>query len=159
MDITLQLINKDGVDHIHYVGPINEEAEVHLAQVQSKVGAKVVVNFKQVEYINSCGVRAWINFMRELEKNRQVTFEECTSEIVMQMNMIPSFRGNAKVKSVYAAYDCENCGNKENKLFEAGKNLPEDGNFEFPPVHCSKCKHEMEMEELEDEYFAFLEAS
>jgi anti-anti-sigma regulatory factor len=155
MEITIQVTQKNGTDFINYIGPINEEAEVHLARLLETVGKQCVINFRQVEYVNSCGVRAWINFMRELEKSRQIVFEECPSEIVMQINMIPSFRGKAKVKSVYGSYACGECGETKSQLFEAGKNLPQKESDQLPPVVCGKCGSEMELEELEDEFFAF----
>ena len=43
------------------------------------------------------------------------------------------------------------------QLFEADKNLPTDPGDEIPEVHCSKCNEVMEMEELEDEFFAWVE--
>ena len=98
--------------------------------------------------------------MRELEKsNREISFEECTGEIVMQINMIPSFKSTAKIASVYGNFVCDDCGNEEAVLFEDGKNLPQSALTELPPKGCSQCGAEMELEEMEEEYFAFLEAS
>lgn len=156
MDIALQLSSVDGTDYIHYIGPINEESEVHFARVVDKLSDKVVINFRQVSYVNSCGVRSWVNFMRELGQNRSVFYEECTSEIVMQMNMIPSFKGQAEILSVYAVYECESCNIKQEKLLDSKADLPKDGNFDAIENPCPKCHNAMEMEELEDEYFAFL---
>lgn len=155
MEVNIQITQKNGFDNVAYTGPISEEAEVHLARILESIGKKVIINFRQVEYVNSCGVRAWINFMRDLEKGREVIFEECTPEIVMQINMIPSFKGKAQIKSVYGSYACEECGHTQNQLFEAGKNLPASSNFNMEPVKCSKCGGKMELEELEDEFFAF----
>ena len=159
MDVTIQ-ISKDGDwDRMIYIGPINEESEVQLNNIANQVGPNCIINFKQVTYVNSCGVRAWINFLRDFEKDRKIVFEECTPEIVMQINMIPNFKGQAKVKSVYATYECDDCGHNETILFEEGKNLPDDPTKELPPVKCEKCGSEdMEMEELEEEYFSFLNA-
>lgn len=157
MDITINVTPKDDWDLMKYVGPINEEAEVHLAQILESLRPKVIINLGQVEYVNSCGVRGWINFMREVEKGREIVFEECTSEIVMQINMIPSFRGKAKIKSVYGSYSCESCGNQESILFEEGKNLPASEDDEVDIPLCKNCGEEMEMLELEDEFFAFIE--
>lgn len=156
MDISIQLSQKDGADIVRYIGPINEEAEVHLAQLAPKLGKKCIINLSQVAYVNSCGVRSWINFMREVDKNRDIVFEECTSEIVMQINMIPSFQGKAKVLSVFASYCCDKCSHRENVLFESGKNMPTSSDFELPEQKCKKCGSPMEMEELEDEFFGFL---
>jgi len=155
MDVSIQVRQQNGWDFVNYVGPINEEAEVHLTRLLKQLGTKCVFNFKQVAFVNSCGVRAWINFMREVEKGRQVIFEECTPEIVMQVNMIPSFKGTATIKSVYASYACDACSHHQNMLFEAGKNLPSAENMNFPEVKCEECGGPMQMEELEDEFFAF----
>lgn len=159
MGINIQIMQKDDCDHVTYTGPIDAEAEVHLSQILPKLGTRVVFNFQHVESVNSCGVRSWINFMRELQKGeRDITFEGCTSEIVMQINMIPSFMGGAKVTSVYGGYVCDECGHEENVLFVAGKNLPEDPDDELATVTCSQCGAEMELEEMEEDFFAFLSA-
>ena len=158
MSVNIDIQQKDGWEVLTYNGPINEEAEVHLTQIVSQLGTKVRINFKKVSMVNSCGVRGWVNFMRELEQNREIIYEECTSEIVMQINMIPSFKGEADVESVYGAYACEECGHNDEILFEKGKNLPESEDDEIAPVKCSQCGEEMEMEELEDEFFAFVAA-
>ena len=159
MQISLRIVNENGVDKVFYHGPINEDAEVHLAPLLQSLSKSCVFNFKNVGYVNSCGVRAWINFMRDVEKNRTVTFEECTPEIVMQINMIPSFKSSAVVKSVYASYACPHCGHEQRALFESGKNMPDENTSEFPEVKCDKCNSTTEMEELEDEFFAFAIAS
>lgn len=156
MEIALQLSSVDGTDYLHYIGPINEESEVHFSRVIEKLSKNVVINFRQVTYINSCGVRAWVNFMRELEKEHKVSYEECTSEIVLQMNMIPSFLGNSEVISVYASYECESCNLHEEKLLKRAIDLPIDGNYDLIATTCPKCNQAMELEELEEEYFAFL---
>jgi hypothetical protein len=38
------------------------------------------------------------------------------------------------------------------------KNLPENPDAGLDPVKCSSCGAEMELEEMEEEYFAFLAA-
>lgn len=159
MDIVIQIESRQGWDVVRYKGPINEDAEVQLAQILPRLGPKVVMNFKQVSSVNSCGVRTWVNFMRDASKGREFQFEECTPEIVMQMNMIPSFRGTAKVRSVFSAYMCEGCGYEGNVLFESGKNLPSSSGAEIAPQKCPKCSNEMEAAELEEEFFAFVDAA
>jgi anti-anti-sigma regulatory factor len=156
MEISIDLQQKDNCDYVRYTGPINEEAEVYLTQLLARLGSKVIINLGNVKYVNSCGVRGWINFMRELDETREVVLEECTSEIVMQINMIPSFKGKAKVKSVYAAYECDSCGHEMNVLFEEGKNLPTSPEDQIAPTLCPQCQSPMEMLELEEEFFSFL---
>jgi hypothetical protein len=159
MGITIQVSNQNGVDRMRYIGPINEESEVQLGLMLSKLGTQVEIDFSGTEYVNSCGVRAWINFMRELEKGRTVSFINCPPEIVMQINMIPSFRSKAKISSVFASFECGSCGHHDQQLFESGKNMPGVNGATVPTVKCVKCGEDMEMEEMEDEYFAFASAN
>ena len=92
-------------------------------------------------------------------KNPEILFEHCTPEVVMQINMIPSFKGSAKVMSVYGNFICDDCGEEKEELFTSGVNLPEGDSIELDPIDCPKCGSEMELEEMEDEFFAFLAAS
>jgi anti-anti-sigma regulatory factor len=159
MELTFKIEKNGDSDHIFLTGKINEEAEVTLADLLGQINGNIIFNFGGVKMVNSCGVRAWINFLRDASKDKEVIFEECTPEIVGQINMIPNFLGNGKIKSVYADYACESCENSEWKLFEEGKNLPEtEDDLEIEEAKCSKCGAEMEMEELEDEFFAFVSA-
>ncbi len=156
MALSVQTQQTGDFEVVRLIGHINEDAEVALQDLANKVPSKIIFNLKQVESVNSCGVRAWINFMRQISENRTIIFEECTPDIVMQINMIPSFKNNARVKSVYAPYSCGSCGNEEKVLFAEGKNLPKPGeDLNLPEVKCSKCSGAMEMQELEDEFFAF----
>ncbi len=159
MEISFQMQKIGEWDQLIYSGPINEDAEVHLPGLLGQLGKNVILNLRNVEYVNSCGVRAWINFIRELEQGRQIIFEECTPEIVSQINMIPNFKSNAHIKSVYASYACDECGHQQWQLFEEGRNLPQTPDDDVPPAKCEKCGSEMEMEELEDEFFSWLDAS
>jgi anti-anti-sigma regulatory factor len=157
MAITLHIEKKGNWEQLLYAGPINEDTEVHLMPLIAQLGPNVIFNFRKVEYVNSCGVRAWINFLREAQKNRKVIFEECTPEIVSQINMIPNFRGTAHIKSVYASYACDKCDHQKWELFEEGRNLPQSSTAGVPTPKCDKCGSEMEMEELEDEFFAWVD--
>lgn len=95
MAINIQISQAGEWQKMTYIGLINEDSEIHLPPLLQSLGKNVIVNFKQVESVNSCGVRAWITFMRDLEKGRTVVFEECTPEIISQINMIPNFKGKA----------------------------------------------------------------
>ena len=157
--LTIQILQAEGWDRMMIIGPIDEEAEVHLTQFLKTLGQKVVVNFRQITTVNSCGVRAWINFMRELSKGRQVVFEECKPEIISQINMIPSFRASAHIQSVYGSYDCPKCKNHQDVLLTRGKNLPNRLADGLPEIPCAKCQAPLELDELEEEYFAWLDAA
>ena len=98
--------------------------------------------------------------LRDVEtKNPEIIFEQCTPEVVMQINMIPSFKGSAKVKSVYGNFVCDECGEEKEELFTDGENLPSGDDIQLDEISCPNCGAEMELEEMEDEFFAFLAAS
>lgn len=159
MEITFNIEQQGDWEKVGIVGPVNEDAEVHFAKLASNLSAKCIFNFQKVTYVNSCGVRAWINFLREIEQTREIVFEECTPEVVAQINMIPNFRGSAHIRSVYGSYVCPECDHEKNVLFEEGKNMPATPEDSVEEVKCDQCGAEaMELEELEDEFFQWLSA-
>lgn len=155
MNTSFQILHEGGHDKIVISGPINEEAEVQMGKIAENVGNNVVINFRQVTFINSLGVRAWINLMRELS-SKKLTFQECTPEIVNQINMIPNFKGNAAIESVYGTFFCEKCEKTHEELFVTGKNFPQPPDFKLASVTCKNCGHpNIEFEEVEESFFAF----
>jgi len=157
MAISLNIEKKGQWEQLRYTGPINEDTEVHLMPMIKTLGPNVIINFRKVESVNSCGVRAWINFIREAQKGRKLIYEECTPEIVSQINMIPNFRGTAHIKSVYASFACDSCEHHCWVIYEEGRNMPASADAGVPPHNCEKCGTVMEMEEMEDEFFAWVD--
>jgi len=157
MGISIQIARNGDWEKLTYIGPINEDSEMHLPPLLQTLGKQVIVNFRQVENVNSCGVRAWITFMRDLEKGRSIIFEECTPEIVSQINMIPNFKGTADVQSLYGSYTCPGCGHQQNHLFTKGKNIPASSGDGAEAVKCAKCGNQSELDELEEEFFAWVD--
>ena len=160
MGLTTRIESGNDSETVFFSGDIDEDAEVSLGDLQGKLSGACTFHLKEVQSVNSCGVRAWINFMREAEKNTtQITFAECPPEIVSQFNMIPNFKGKAIIQSVYASYSCDNCDAQKLVLFERGKNLPDKLDASLPEVNCPSCSETMEMEDLEEEFFAWVEHS
>lgn len=148
------LQNDDG-KNVSLVGVINEDSEIAFKNLVSelKEAKSIIFNFAQVKSINSLGVRAWVSFLRTLEEGRKISFTECTTDIIMQINMIPSFLGKATVSSFYVNYICEICSKEDKKLFETASLPPKT----YPPApKCDNDDCAMQTEELEDEYFVFL---
>jgi len=117
----------------------------------NEVAAPLVFNFKNLTGISSIGIRSWVNFLKELG-DKQIFYEECSPLIVRQMNMVPSFLGNAKVLSVFVPYVCENC--EKEKLVLAKED--QFGNNVTESYPCDSCKQgEMELDGHPQQYFAF----
>jgi hypothetical protein len=156
MGVTGQISKQGDWEKLSLFGEINEDADVYFPKLLPALGKNIIVNFKSISSVNSCGVRAWITFMRELEKGRSVVFEECTPDIISQINMIPNFRGKATIQSVYGSYTCPNCGNSNLHLFTKDVNLPRSAGDGAGDVPCAKCGKPSEMDELEEEFFAWI---
>ncbi len=148
-------VKDGGWKQIAIMGAINEDSELALKNILADLAgvSKITFNFAQTTTINSLGVRAWVQFLRSVEEGRTVVFEQCSPDVISQINMIPSFSGKADITSFYTNYICESCNKTEKILLEkknlAPKQIPEK-------AKCPSCSSEMETEELEDEYFAFL---
>jgi len=119
-----------------------------------KLGSPLVFNFKNVTSINSCGIRTWVNFLKELGK-AEISYEECPPLIVRQLNMVPSFQGPAKVLSVFVPYVCDNC--ETEKLVAVSAEKFAGGAPSVPEtMTCDACKKgEMELDGQREQYFAF----
>lgn len=137
------------------MGLINEDSDLTFQNIQAEIkdNQKIIFNFSQVKSINSLGVRAWVSFLRNIEKDRTIIFEECPSDVIMQINMIPSFLGRGKVTSFYVNYICDVCHREEKKLLLT-KDIPP--NTIPKPPRCENDDCDMQTEELEEEYFMFL---
>jgi hypothetical protein len=129
-------------------GVLDETAD--LAPIKSLSGS-VVISFKEVLRINSCGVRDWINALASAQLD-SMTYEECPMVIVKQINAVPAFVGKASILSFYAPYYCNSCDAEENTLI-LSQSITTD---EPPKMNCSKCKQSLTFDAIPNQYFAFL---
>jgi hypothetical protein len=119
-----------------------------------RLGGPFIFNFRELTSINSCGIRGWVNFLKELGRI-QIFYEECPPLIVRQMNMVPSFLGHAQVLSVYIPYVCDKCESEKLVLMESDKLEDPSANIEAT-ISCESCgKGEMEFDGHPQQYFAF----
>lgn len=145
--LKFEQVMREGMKVILLRGVIDEDANFDSL---ANLGASLNFNFKGVTAINSCGVRTWVNFMKQIG-HVEVVYEECPPLIVRQMNMIPSFVGHATVKSVYVPYVCDKCENETMVLIES-----EEFGSVAETVNCESCqKGEMEFDGHPQQYFAF----
>ena len=155
MDLKAQVETRDGASYVTFLGPIDEGAGAALSGLVSTLSAgPCILNFRNVNLVNSIGASMWIKFIEKISVDRSVTFEACSPAVVAQLNMVPSFGGNADVRSVYAPYCCPNCDYEDLLLLEKGVNLPASGEH-APPHICIKCACEMEFEGFDLKFFKF----
>src|SRR4029077_637985 len=136
-------------------GVIDEDNE--LASLSDKIGSgTAVIDVSEIERINSCGVRDWVNWLGKVEKNgAKVILVECSPAIVAQINLVNNFTGEGVVKSFYAPYFCPNCDLEKVLLVET-RDMAGTQPFKAPSCRCDECDGPVDFDDMEESYFAFL---
>ena len=143
--------HRGDVSYVKLGGVIDEDNE--LADLVEKIpSGTAVIDLGEIERINSCGVREWVNFIRTLSQSRQVRLLRCSMPIVEQLNMVFNFRGTAAIESFFAPFCCSNCGASTAVLL-----TPADApQASAAPRRCDQCGGSSVFDDLPERYFAFL---
>ncbi len=154
-----ELSNRDGVTTLKIAGVIDEDNE--LVSLEGKLGAgATVLDLADIERINSCGVRDWVNWLGRIEKNgARLVFVNCSPAIVSQLNLVHNFTANGIVKSFYAPYFCPRCKKEKLLRLEARDLAKSTPVSKAPTCRCDECDGVMDFDEMEESYFAFLNNS
>lgn len=151
-----ELSTRDGVTTLKVVGVIDEDNE--LAGLESKItSGPTVLDLGEIDRINSCGVRDWVNWLGRIEKQgARLVFVNCSPAIVAQINLVHNFTASGVVKSFYAPYFCKHC-EKEKLLRLETRELAKSAPIATAPTcRCDECDRPMEFDDMEESYFAFL---
>jgi hypothetical protein len=152
--LSWRIKERPGFTTVEFFGEIDENAD--FAELGRRLKGAVVFHLAEVRRIISCGVREWVNFVRDLPSVTELTFTHCSPAIVTQLNMIYNFRGQAKVRSFYAPYICESCNHEEEKLLDVQSQFPSGRTDRVPDFTCEKCNQPMEFDDLPERYLSFL---
>src|SRR5436190_23592502 len=146
--------HRDDISYVKLTGVIDEDNE--LGDLVDKIPpGTAVIDLGEIERINSCGVRDWVNWLGKLESNAtKVVLVECSPAIVAQINLVNNFTGNGVVKSFYVPYFCPECDEEKVLLVEASDMGPPP--HEPPTCRCDECDLVMDFDDMPDSYFAFL---
>lgn len=146
--------HRDDVSYVKLTGVIDEDNE--LGDLVDKIPpGTAVIDLGEIERINSCGVRDWVNWLGKLEGNTtKVVLVECSPAIVAQINLVNNFTGSGVVKSFYVPYFCPECDEEKVLLVEAADMGPPP--HEPPTCRCDECDLVMDFDDMPDSYFAFL---
>ncbi|HEX8113312.1 MAG TPA: hypothetical protein VF516_36530 [Kofleriaceae bacterium] len=142
------------MSYVKLGGVIDEDNE--LGDLVDKIpSGTAVIDLGEIERINSCGVRDWVNWLSKLEYNgTRSVLVECSPAIVAQINLVNNFTGNGVVKSFYVPYFCPECDEEKVLLVEASDMGPPP--HEPPTCRCDECDLVMDFDDMPDSYFAFL---
>ena len=152
--LSWRIKERPGFTTVEFFGEIDENAD--FAELRRRLTGSVVFHLADVRRMNSCGVREWVNFVRDLPNVEELTFTHCSPAIVTQLNMINNFRGSARVRSFYAPYVCDDCNHEEEKLLDVQSQFPNGSTNRVPAHACSKCQKPMEFDDLPERYLSFL---
>jgi anti-anti-sigma regulatory factor len=154
--LSWRIKERPGATVVEFHGEIDENAD--FTELKRRLRGPLIFHLGEVRRINSCGVREWVNFIRDLNADSELTFVACSPAIVTQLNMIYNFRGHAKVRSFLAPYVCLECEREEEKLLDVATHF--SGRARVPPeFSCEKCSGTMEFDDLPERYLSFLSDS
>jgi hypothetical protein len=152
--LSWRIKERPGFTTVEFTGEIDENAD--FSELSRQLKGSVVFKMGEIRRINSCGVREWVNFVRELPEVTELVFTHCSPAIITQLNMIYNFRGAATVRSFYAPYICDACNREEEKLLDVATHFPNGEIDRVPEFNCDKCGQPMEFDDLPDRYLSFL---
>lgn len=134
-------------------GALDEETTLNSSQLQGS--SEIIFDFKELQSINSCGIREWINWIKPVS-NTKITFKHCPKVIVDQINMIDGFLPqNAIVESFYVPYYSDETGEEKLVLFSFGREYSHQG-LKLPDGIKDSKGNSMEIDVIEGKYFRFL---
>ena len=114
---------------------------------------RVVFDMAQVTYMNSLGVRAWCEFLRQA-RIQGYEFHACSVPFILQASMVRDVIGRGTVTSFFAPFHCISCDHQEERLLQSAAVLA--SGLEPPVFSCPKCDGELTFDDLPERYFAFL---
>jgi ActR/RegA family two-component response regulator len=115
---------------------------------------RVVFDTAQVTYMNSLGVRAWCEFLRQA-RIQGYEFHACSVPFILQASMVRDVIGRGTVTSFFAPFHCIGCDHQEERLVQTATILA--SNLEPPTFKCPSCGGALEFDDLPERYFAFLQ--
>ncbi|MCO4794148.1 MAG: hypothetical protein KC493_10565 [Bacteriovoracaceae bacterium] len=105
MSATLKLETQilDNKVEVKVIGQIDEDASFEkILSIKQEV---YIFDLEEINLINSCGVREWINFLEKLPSTSSITYRNVPQVVVEQINMVQGFvREGAQIESFYAPY-------------------------------------------------------
>ena len=115
---------------------------------------RVVFDMAQVTYMNSLGVRAWCEFLRQA-RIQGYEFHACSVPFILQASMVKDVIGRGTVTSFFAPFHCITCDHQEERLLQTAAILA--AGLEPPTFKCPNCGGALEFDDLPERYFAFLQ--
>ncbi len=140
------------VDVVTIQGVIDETSDLSI--FGSLHRPTVQIHMRGVRRINSYGVRAWLDAIRQVPVTTKISFVHCPPPVVDQCNMVSGFLGHGQLDSFYAPMTCAECDEQIDQLFETAACRANSN--KLPKTPCPRCGRPMEVDDLEDQYLLFV---
>ncbi len=141
---------------VTFQGDFREHTD--FSRLPARLEARVIFDMAHVGYLNSAGVRNWVNFVRSLDHLPSYGFVRCSVAFVTQASMVPEALGRGQVDSFMVPYACEGCDLEEERLMQtAAFAVPGVWPPALPTFRCPRCGDELAFDDVPERYFAFLE--
>lgn len=117
----------------------------------------LLVDLSGIARINSVGVRDWVTWLSDLKKRgvRPVLFD-CPPGIMEQVNLVRNFAAGCTIETFFAPYYCDTCDTEENYSLDTFELLAAETRL-APEFKCDRTDCKMALDDVEENYFAFLE--
>ena len=106
--------------------------------------------------LTKCGSAPSILQMRAVPSSLELVFSDLTIPLVEQANVVPNFLPRGRVDSFFAPYACPSCEAEAQFRLVFPGDFP-GGSLRPPDRTCADCAQALEFDDLEAEYFVFLE--
>ena len=149
---TLQAGN--GYTYLKLKGVLDEDNLLAnlLSQIQGRL---LLIDMAEIERINSCGVRDWVNWLNQIQAlGVAVILLRCSPVVVSQANMVANFAADAFIHSFYAPYVHPDTGDEQSVLLFT-EDIRQNQPIRAPKIYSDNGE-ELEFDEFEESYFAFI---
>lgn len=137
-------------------GSIDENCDMAAPLSDMEGVSRLEILSGEVSRINSAGVRNWIRALARVSATLELVFHELSIPLVEQANMVPNFLPRGRVESFFAPYVCPECQMEVPRRLVYPDDFPA-GVLRTLESNCEKCAVPLEFDDLEAEYFTFLE--
>lgn len=152
-NLNLRISNVGTKYYLEVFGKLNEDTNFNRVDLSS--ASEIVVSFKNVTQVQSCGVREWIKLIKPLS-HIAFTFLNCPKIIIDQINMVDGFLPkNGKIESFYVPYYSEISNSTSHILYRYGADFDYNGLIRFRDIKDNE-GNTMELDIIEHRYFRFL---
>ena len=140
---------------LQFFGAINEESK--LEKIIPPAGDQLLLDLGGVTSINSCGTRDFLNWIKEIQKQKHIVYMRCPRSIIDQFSIVGGLLNEkTSIESLYLPYFCTHCEEGSAVLLES-KEFPVDNRHAVPSANkCPNCDQDTELDVIESEYFRFL---